>query len=88
MTGRTSPLYATSFTSNQEKVIASLKVDTVTYVTGSYRLTPKRTECKYLLKDAAFKFSTRYDMSAKIPRGGGEGGGDGGKLILGHPSIS
>ena len=28
--------------------------DKVTYVTGSYRLTPRSTECKHLLKDAAF----------------------------------
>ena len=25
-----------------------------TYVTGSYRLTPKRTECKHFLKDSVF----------------------------------
>ena len=28
--------------------------DQVTYVTGSYRLTPRSTECKHLLKDSAF----------------------------------
>ena len=28
--------------------------DKVTYVTGSYRLTPQRTECKHFLKDSAF----------------------------------
>ena len=28
--------------------------DKVTYVTGSYRLTFQRTECKHLLKDLAF----------------------------------
>ena len=32
------------------------KFDKVTYVTGSYRLTPKRTECKYFLKDSVFNF--------------------------------
>ena len=30
------------------------KFDKVTYVTGSYRLTPRSTECKHLLKDLAF----------------------------------
>ena len=28
--------------------------DKVTYVTGFYRLTPQRTECKHFLKDSAF----------------------------------
>ena len=28
--------------------------DKVTYVTGSNRLTPQRTECKHFLKDSAF----------------------------------
>ena len=28
--------------------------DKVTYVTGSYRLTPQRTECIHFLKDSAF----------------------------------
>ena len=28
--------------------------DKVTYVTGSYRLTPQRTVCKHFLKDSAF----------------------------------
>ena len=35
------------------------------------------------LKRLGFQFSTRYDMSAKFPRGGG-----GSKPILSHPSIT
>ena len=53
--------------------------DKVTYVTGSYRLTPRSTECKHLLKDSAFN-SLQDRICLQNSLGGG------GKPILSHPS--
>ena len=51
------------------------KFDEVTYVTGSYRLTPRRTECKHLLKDLAFN-SLQDRICLQNSLGGGGGGGE------------
>ena len=49
------------------------KFDKVTYVIGSYRLTPQRTECKHLLKDLAFNFlHDRICLQNSLGGGGGE----------------
>ena len=54
--------------------------DKVTYVTGSYRLTPRSTECKHLLKDSAFNsLQDRICLQNSL-------GGGGSKPILSHPS--
>ena len=47
------------------------KFDKVTYVTGSYRLTPQRTECKHVLKDSAFS-SLQDRICLQNSLGGGE----------------
>ena len=52
------------------------------YVTGSYRLTPQRTECKHFLNDTAFD-SLQDKKSLQNSLGGGGGAG---KPILSHPS--
>ena len=41
------------------------------YVTGSYRLTPRSTECKHLLKDSAFN-SLQDRICLQNSLGGGE----------------
>ena len=46
--------------------------DQVTYVTGSYRLTPRSTECKHLLKDLAFN-SLQDRICLRNSLGGGGG---------------
>ena len=56
------------------------KFDKVTYVTGSYRLTPRSTECKHLLKDSAFNsLQDRICLQNSL-------GGWGSKPILSYPS--
>ena len=45
--------------------------DKVTYVTGSYGLTPRSTECKHLLKDSAFN-SLQDRICLQNSLGGGE----------------
>ena len=45
--------------------------DKVTYVTGSYRLTPRSTECKHVLKDSAFN-SLQDKIWLQNSLGGGE----------------
>ena len=47
------------------------KFNEVTYVTGSYRLTPRSTECKHLLKDSAFN-SLQDRICLQNSLGGGE----------------
>ena len=43
------------------------------YVTGSYRLTPRSTECKHLLKDSAFNsLQERICLQNSLGGGGGE----------------
>ena len=62
------------------------KFDIVTDVTGCQRLTPLRTEFKYLLKDAALN-SLHDRICPKNSRGGlTRGAGGGGKSILSHQS--
>ena len=52
------------------------------YVTGSYRLTPRSTECKHLLKDSAFNsLQDRICLQNSL-------GGGGSKPILSHPSTT
>ena len=48
--------------------------DKETYVTGSYRLTPQRTECKHFLKDYS-TFNSLQDMICLQNFLGGGGGG-------------
>ena len=44
----------------------------VIYVTGSYRLTPQRTECKHCLEDSAFNFlQDRLCLQNSLGGGGG-----------------
>ena len=57
--------------------------DKVTYFTGSYRLTPQRTECKHVLKDSAFN-----SLQDRICLRNSLGGGEGSKPILSHSSIT
>ena len=55
--------------------------DKVTYVTGSYRLTLQRTECKHFLKDSSFNsLQDRICLQNSLMGGGGC------KPILSHPS--
>ena len=58
------------------------KFDKVTYVTGSYSITPQSTECKHLLKDSAFDY-----LQDRICLQNSLGGGGGSKPILSHPST-
>ena len=46
--------------------------DKVTYVTGSYRLTPRSTECKHLSKDSAFNSLQDMICLQNSLGGGGE----------------
>ena len=42
------------------------------YITGSYRLTPQRTECKHFVKDSAFNFlQDRTCLQNSLGGGGG-----------------